>query len=77
MSDRTEKETNKDNYNVRQSHQTRIFIDDTDQVQGHIRLGAWSGGRTSDEYEKKRKADAKWCEAQHCKRMLAMEGRVK
>ncbi|KKL23720.1 hypothetical protein LCGC14_2422570 [marine sediment metagenome] len=74
MTDRTEQETNRDNYDIRESHRTGIFVDDTGQPQGHIRLGAWSGGTTSDEYEKKRKADAKWCEAQHCKRMLLLYG---
>ncbi len=48
MTDRTEKETFRDNYDVRKSHKTGTFIDDTDQVQGHIREG---GLAHKDEFE--------------------------
>ena len=79
MSDRTEQETNRDNYNVRKSHQTGTFIDDTGQPQGHIQLGAWCSPskltpEEATEADLKRRKFNKECEAEKYKRLVVAYG---
>ena len=69
----------RDSYDVRKSYKTGTVIDDTDQPQGHIRLGAWYTPTilTPEELakaDKERRKMNKECEALSCKRRLIMEG---